>query len=97
MRGIKEKHSYQWIIILQRNSQGQKKLLAEAEERKGRVTETLSLLNNRLKNADYALKRLAIEALDVTVTVETEGRIKVLGSIPQEVQLSCANSWHAIM
>jgi site-specific DNA recombinase len=79
--------------------QGQKKFLVEAESRLDRISEAITIIKKRLQKADYNLKRLAIEALDVTVTVEPEGQIRILGSIPMQLHdaktpaLTTATRW----
>lgn len=60
------------------------------------VTEVVSLLATQLEDADYELKQLALDALDIRATLYPDGRLEISGVIPTEAQLLDANSWHYI-
>ncbi|MFC1938676.1 recombinase family protein [Chloroflexota bacterium] len=70
----------------------QQRSLQDKKEQLERVSGIVSELASKLDNADYELKQLAIEALDVKATIYPNGSININGSIPSEAQLSCAKS-----
>ena len=70
----------------------QQKAFQEADVRLGKMPEVLAMLAERLDNADYGLKQTAMDVLEVKVTLHLDRVIHINGSIPQEVQLSSANS-----
>jgi site-specific DNA recombinase len=70
----------------------QQKGLRSHKERLESISRIISDLASRLNNADYELKQLAIETLDVRATIYPNGNIHINGSIPREAQLSCAKS-----
>jgi len=68
------------------------KAFEEADTRLERVSDVLTTLTERLDNADYDIKQLALDALNVRVILYPDGNIHINGSIPTEVELSYSNS-----
>jgi hypothetical protein len=64
--------------------QKQKRSLQDKKEQLERISGIVLELALRLDNADYELKQLAIEALDVRATIYQNGNIHINGSIPSE-------------
>ena len=60
----------------------------ENEARLDKIPDVVARIADKLKNADYDTRRLALEALDVKVVAYPGGNIHLNGSIPTEVQLS---------
>jgi hypothetical protein len=72
--------------------EAQQKAFQAADARLEKMPEVLAMLAERLDNADYGLKQTTMDVLEVKVTLHPDRVMHINGSIPQEVQLSSANS-----
>ena len=70
----------------------QKRDLEAANVQFEKISNVLKMLDDKLGNADYELKQLALEALDIKVKAYPSGEIEISGIIPSEVELHPAKS-----
>ena len=64
----------------------------QADYNYSQFNQVLSTLADRLQNADFNLKQLALEALNIQVTLKPDRTIVINGVIPEQVQPTYTNS-----
>jgi site-specific DNA recombinase len=72
--------------------EAQQKAFQEADVRLEKMPEVLAMLSECLCNFYYCRRQTSIDVLEVKVTLHPDRVMHINGSIPQEVQLSSANS-----
>jgi hypothetical protein len=73
---------------------GQLKQLDDLDTRYQKASEALEVIAENLDNADYSLKQLALKALEIKATLNTDHNLTMRGTIPVEVPQYATTSSH---